>query len=154
MHCINEVFHKCKGQMLKSIQHQKWSTDKGILSERIWKHMPHSTFCWLSEFCKSQCLSHFTMSFINTWTKASIAENQIKYSTLYLQTHSIFNAWQPQPCWTAFHKAKLALHIAHTSCFIHPCVCDILGFTRCIWHMQMILPQVHLRKPCYDFSFL
>ena len=23
-----------------------------------------------------------------------------------------------------------------------------------IIHVQMILPQVHLRKPCYDFSFL
>ena len=22
------------------------------------------------------------------------------------------------------------------------------------WHTTMILPQVHLRKPCYDFSFL
>ena len=27
-------------------------------------------------------------------------------------------------------------------------VCCFLGF------VSMILPQVHLRKPCYDFSFL
>ena len=23
-----------------------------------------------------------------------------------------------------------------------------------LWGVLMILPQVHLRKPCYDFSFL
>ena len=28
------------------------------------------------------------------------------------------------------------------------CVCFFL------WDVLMILPQVHLRKPCYDFSFL
>ena len=29
-----------------------------------------------------------------------------------------------------------------------------LQSTTMILFMQMILPQVHLRKPCYDFSFL
>ena len=73
----------------------------------------------------------------------------------YIYKHMVyFNAWQPQLCWAAIHNAKLALRIAHPSCFIHPCACDIFGFTTYIWHMHMIVLQVHLRKPCYDLSFL
>ena len=28
------------------------------------------------------------------------------------------------------------------------------GISRTLFHLVMILPQVHLRKPCYDFYFL
>ena len=151
MHCINEVLHTCKGHMLTYVQHQKWSTVKGILSEEIWKHMPHWACWWPSKFCKSQCWSHFTRSFISEPTHPRWTSTILHY----IYKHMVyFNAWQPQLCWAAIHNAKLALRIAHPSCFIHPCACDIFGFTTYIWHMHMIVLQVHLRKPCYDLSFL
>ena len=38
---------------------------------------------------------------------------------------------------------------------VHPHTALTEEFTRVLLeHVRMILPQVHLRKPCYDFSFL
>ena len=42
-------------------------------------------------------------------------------------------------------------HHAHTLCTSFSKHVQIKVIRR---SMQMILPQVHLRKPCYDFSFL
>ena len=50
---------------------------EGTLSGIIQKHIPHSETHWFSEFCKSQCLSQFTASFIIHWAYASIAENHV-----------------------------------------------------------------------------
>jgi hypothetical protein len=32
--------------------------------------------------------------------------------------------------------------------------CNFVAWLSCVGLVLMILPQVHLRKPCYDFSFL
>ena len=154
MHCIHEMVHACMGHILTNIQHQKWSTDKSIISEQIRKQMPHWTCWWPSKCCKSQCWSHFTRSFISTWTYASSLK--IGYSTLHLQTHGIFQCLtNPSHAEQQFIMPSLPFTL-HTQAvlFTHVCVCDIFGFTTYIWHMHMIRLQVHLRKPCYEFSCL
>jgi hypothetical protein len=45
--------------------------------------------------------------------------------------------------------------IEHKAVSSHAQEADVIEFTK-VWLLidSMILPQVHLRKPCYDFSFL
>ena len=136
MHCINEMVHTCMGHMLTYIQHQKWSTDKGILSEQIWKQMLHWTCWWPSKFCKSPCWSHFTRSFISTWTYASSLN--ISYSTLHLQTHGIFQCLtNPSHAEQQFIMLSLPFTL-HTQAvlFTHVCVWHI-------WFHHIYLTHAH-----------
>jgi hypothetical protein len=50
-------------------------TESGVLSGVSQKRSLRSNPCWLTEFCKSQCLSHFAAPFIVVRTKTSVAES-------------------------------------------------------------------------------
>ena len=129
------------------------NNEEDMLSGNAQKRIPHSTTNWFTEFCKSLCLSQFTAPFISVWAKASIAEHvweqqipqKIYINTLHSSRHtpgSTINA----PCCPPVTKCGCHCMTTHTK-HRHA------QFTF-LNHMQMILPQVHLRKPCYDFSFL
>ena len=50
-------------------------TEVGMLSGVSRKRSIRSGICWFTEFCKSQCLSHFAAPFIVVRTETSIAES-------------------------------------------------------------------------------
>ena len=100
---------------------------KGISPKRGMR----SKIWWLAEFCNSHCVSHFAAFFIGMGTKISIVEN---FRFLFLNNLVInFLNFMFKNCFrkNSLKRTKVRFKI-----------------------VLMILPQVHLRKPCYDFSFL
>ena len=57
-------------------------TQAGMLSGVSRERSVRSNLCWFTEFCNSQCLSHFAAPFIVVRAEASIADN-----TEYEDTH-------------------------------------------------------------------
>ena len=148
-----------------------------LINSDEWGHPGISQKCsvrsvpsWFPEFCNSQCLSHVAATFIVGQTKASIAERfqtgQIQGTAInsypsnksntsntlprqWIKSMAHMTWWQgyaamrttPPLKWERGHQDP-----KHTS---HVHIVYISRIT-----MWMILPQVHLRKPCYDFSFL
>ena len=60
----------------------KVDTEAGMLSGISQKHSIRSNPCWFTEFCNSQCLSHFAAPFIVVRAETSVAEscNETIYS--------------------------------------------------------------------------
>ena len=146
-----------KRQLLK--QH-RIDTEAGMLLGISQKHNMRSSPCRFTEFCNSQCLSHFAAPFIVVRTETSIAEScelhmanasnrRLHQSDLRMQwqwerTGMLFIPHNPPPASTCMENPNVHPHTDFTE-----------EFTRVLLeHVRMILPQVHLRKPCYDFSFL
>ena len=50
-------------------------TEAGMLSGVSRKRSIRSNPCWFTEFCKSQCLSHFAAPFIVVRAETSVAES-------------------------------------------------------------------------------
>ena len=90
-----------------------------------------------SRFCNSHCLSHFAAFFIVMGTKISIVENLDLWLSLVRLLCVIKFVWLHQ-----LHCTRQAL------------LRQLKASLSCVGLVLMILPQVHLRKPCYDFSFL
>ena len=146
-----------KRQPLK--QH-RIDTEAGMLLGISQKHNMRSSPCRFTEFCNSQCLSHFAAPFIVVRTETSIAESCELHMAIainrMLHQATCDMQWQwertgmllfipsaPPPARTCMGSKK------------HPHTHLTEEFTRVLLeHVRMILPQVHLRKPCYDFSFL
>ena len=59
----------------------KVDTEAGMLSGVSRKRSIRSNPCWFTEFCKSQCLSHFAAPFIVVRAETSIAESCEKLSS-------------------------------------------------------------------------
>ena len=146
-----------KRQPLK--QH-RIDTEAGMLLGISQKHNMRSSPCRFTEFCNSQCLSHFAAPFIVVRTETSIAEScelhmaiainrMLHQMTCDMQwqwerTGMFFIPSNPPPASTCMENP-----------YVHPHTDFTEEFTRVLLgHVRMILPQVHLRKPCYDFSFL
>jgi hypothetical protein len=89
--------------------------------------------------CMSQYVSHLAAFFIVARAKRSI----VKSCSLFLPAVSHISSSLLHVLWPG--RPQLA---AHSSPLIP------LGSTVCVCDSVMILPQVHLRKPCYDFYFL
>jgi hypothetical protein len=53
----------------------KVDTEAGMLSGVSRKRSIRSNPCWFTEFCKSQCLSHFAAPFIVVRAETSVAES-------------------------------------------------------------------------------
>ena len=53
----------------------KVDTEAGMLSGVSRKRSIRSNPCWFTEFCKSQCLSHFAAPFIVVQAETSVAES-------------------------------------------------------------------------------
>ena len=57
-------------------QHEtKVDSEAGMLSGLSQKRSIRSNPCWFTEFCKSQCLSHFAAPFIVVQAETSVAES-------------------------------------------------------------------------------
>ncbi len=65
--------HAQKRQQL--LEQQSIDTEAGMLSGMSQKHNMRSSPCRFTEFCNSQCLSHFAAPFIVDRTETSIAES-------------------------------------------------------------------------------
>ena len=88
-----------------------------------------------SEICNSRCLAQFAASFNDPRAKAFVVARDRKH-----RIHC--NEIATSTSWKKFLMIKQkALYGAWRVRIEHIFV-------------RMILPQVHLRKPCYDFSFL
>ena len=146
-----------KRQPLK--QH-RIDTEAGMLLGISQKHNMRSSPCRFTEFCNSQCLSHFAAPFIVVRTETSIAEScelhMANASNRRLHQSDLRMQWQWERAGMLFipHNPPPA-----STCMgnpnVHPHTRLTEEFTRVLLeHVRMILPQVHLRKPCYDFSFL
>ena len=134
-------------------------TEAGVLPGVTRQHNMRSNLYWFSEFCNSQWISHFAAPFIVIWTETSVAESCL--SRFIFWNNCLENKINIQ--WQQGTKGKTPL-------LYHPRVCcmrlvllsnnishPVLTPTMhriCLTFVRMILPQVHLRKPCYDFSFL
>ena len=60
---------------VRSLAEGKVDTEADMLSGISRKRNAHSSHYWFSEFCNSQCLSHFAAPFIGVRAKTSIAES-------------------------------------------------------------------------------
>ena len=61
----------------KLVRGKGMDTEVDALSGISRKHSMRSSSCWFTEFCKSQCLSHFAAPFIVVRAETSVAENCI-----------------------------------------------------------------------------
>ena len=61
--------------MATMLERQSTDTEAGVLSGISQKHNMRSGFCRFTEFCNSQCLSHFAAPFIVVRAETSIAES-------------------------------------------------------------------------------
>ena len=127
-----------------------------------------SDIYWFAEICNSQCLSHFAASFIASRAEVSIvkgvlsvlvctmttgfAQNGRSYTGLYLWHYT--DKWRRS---SAFAYGSTRQHACfwtgYQSTFSNHCI-PAVHLTNSKSYVWMILPQVHLRKPCYDLSFL
>src|SRR5690242_2601065 len=92
------------------------------------------------KFCNSHYFSHFAAFFIDARTKRSVVESCNYYYFLTLiATTKRFDIVQPagKPAEETYGTQKTRVQQGPKSAVL-----------------IMILPQVHLRKPCYDFYFL
>ena len=100
---------------------------------------------WFTEFCNSHYLSHFAAFFIDARAKRSVVKSFISYNK------------------TTFVTIMFSIKV-DASIQQFTGVMDRITNSVTCWHIRteatddlnsiMILPQVHLRKPCYDFYFL
>ena len=98
-----------------------------INSNKYRKRDHHFVIIRFTDFYNSQCIMHFTATLIRIRTNISIIEN-----IMFVQV-------------STQDKNKYLMVV------VLLCLIEFLLFTQ---SMKMILPHVHLRKPCYDFSFL
>ena len=143
-------------------------TQRGVLSGLSRERNLRSKIWWFTEFCNSHYVSHFAAFFIVARTEISVANSctglRKKKKTSrdppsffhWLQFEVERFCWIQKglpPFWSTTDKqpwsrpspsprVKAPVAKLWSSQRVD---CDI---------MLMILPQVHLRKPCYDFYFL
>ena len=141
-------------------------TEAGMLSGISRKRKIRSNLYWFTEFCNSQCLSHFAAPFIVVRAETSVAES----------CKQLFQWGSPPDDVTVVCRSKGSRKArqqerSRKTVQLHPAALEFpneglrrisilaqnltremhSGSFGCV---RMILPQVHLRKPCYDFSFL
>ena len=76
-------------------------TEVGMLSGVSRKRSIRSGICWFTEFCKSQCLSHFAAPFIADRTETSIAESCTK-----MNQHTVFKNLEKTRSHTVAHEGR------------------------------------------------
>ena len=130
---------------------------------------------WFTGFCNSHQVSHFATFFIDARAEISVAESHFRYTyvatpaarapspgrrehdlTITVPWHGLCRGllfgWE-QPKEGASRRGGLR-GVTHTRAS-PPCPGKNKSTSRTACEAStMILPQVHLRKPCYDFSFL
>ena len=128
--------------------------EAGMLPGITWKRSMRSAFYWFSEFCQSRRLSQFAASFIVTRAEASIAKSCDLTYLAILAKHVDNGLQRVRDWWQAnnYGGLPLATHEFNRGYYTtHELTVRFRVFRIFV---EMILPQVHLRKPCYDFYFL
>ena len=125
---------------------------------------------WFTGFCNSHQVSHFATFFIDARAEISVAESRYGYrKEKTLPLHTPFRGWRGRSrsliCipWRIPRRGLFTRPARGAWHPTGPCVGGTRPLPRWINSFAgraagqvstMILPQVHLRKPCYDFSFL
>jgi hypothetical protein len=124
---------------------------------------------WFTGFCNSHHVSHFATFFIDARAEISVAESHISFVGLDNRrspraarrclSFTVFLGVIPRRIPTSNRRAPKGEReeaggaeeaaSASAAAFCHVFDGRVSGKAT-----TMILPQVHLRKPCYDFSFL
>ena len=146
-------------------------TEAGMLPGISRKRSIRSNPYWFTEFCNSQCLSHFAAPFIVVRAETSVAEScdrkqqRLRWSPKRTSSKEVRSPWQPTRG-SEGTQAPLAPRGAALEFRSGNQWPERLSPSRIRQdthhsyargsdgYVRMILPQVHLRKPCYDFSFL
>ena len=137
-------------------------TETDMLHDRkVMKRHLRSRIWWFTESCNSHYVSHLAALFIVAGTKISVAESCFRLGLRWKSAAALNKekqAAQVQIWFRLFKTVVFGIHHEKTSTvrrgkwiWIHPVPAPCEGRA---WEVLMILPQVHLRKPCYDFSFL
>ena len=151
--------------MLLSFSIRRWGlfrkTEPFILIPKEECNVRSKTW-WFTEPCNSHYVSHFAAFFIVAGTKRSIVQRRGYWSALgtlgtraliYIGYNGIVSSEsRKNPAERGKQnqsRSLLFLIWEHTPCYRR----EFTGFDL-FYLVSMILPQVHLRKPCYDFSFL
>ena len=130
---------------------------------------------WFTGFCNSHQVSHFATFFIDARAEISVAESRLILWTGYRVrarrtvqgqgTHYIDIPWRIRRrglllCRGEGNSDRRTLPGPgmeagdHRSPTPQPCMMNTFSGQSAGQVSTMILPQVHLRKPCYDFTFL
>ena len=128
----------------------KWRSNRHALWNTKGRNV-RSKIRWFTEFCNSHYLSHFAAFFIDARTKRSVVESCNNYIVFTdADCNCIKKRFMVWSWWRANPPRKQQVRKRHgwkkyfsrprSQAFIFCCV--------------MIPPQVHLRRPCYDFYFL
>lgn len=136
---------------------------------------------WFTGFCNSHQVSHFATFFIDARAEISVAESRLCFSlrsdhptvrtprTGRREDVALFELSFPwrgsrrgsfgaeRRTHAPFHQVVGRVHAptarGHGQARV-PGVVHVFAGRSAVQVSTMILPQVHLRKPCYDFSFL
>ena len=151
--------HKHTAHILRAnVLEWNWvDTEAGMLSGISQKRSIRSSPYWFTEFCNSQCLSHFAAPFIVVRAETSVAES--------CRTNSITEYERMVSKYPTAGRKRITLPIPPCCprvsqpghwCYLFPSLRNSQWMVHngLNGYVRMILPQVHLRKPCYDFSFL
>ena len=133
--------------------------ERGILGAEAHECNMRSKFRWFAEFCNSHYVSHFAAFFIVARAKISTVKS---FRSFRFRIYMCVVKHTTRPH-TIVHKQKSLVVdavVTPLSAYIqvrkHIYIHQETSTFRKGWYgfTIMILPQVHLRKPCYDFYFL
>ena len=129
--------------------------DTGLQSSNTTLRIMRSEFYWFTEICNSQCLSHFAASFIVSRAEESTVKGRFFVLYQWLSctlTSSLLSFYWMRDVPTLWERHQQVLTtLMHVSVDMDRVLRSNELLKQQVW---MILPQVHLRKPCYDLSFL
>ena len=129
--------------------------DTGLQSSNTTLRIMRSEFYWFTEICNSQCLSHFAASFIVSRAEESTVKGRFCVLYQWLSctlTSSLLSFYWMRDVPTLWERHQQVLTtLMHVSVDMDRVLRSNELLKQQVW---MILPQVHLRKPCYDLSFL
>ena len=124
---------------------------------------------WFAGFCNSHQVSHFATFFIDARAEISVAESRVCYDSVASRGRPDGPAAAPRwrercsltPCGAVGSVAAPPLPSGGRGpgpgdggAPRRPAAWMTRSRSVLVRVTTMILPQVHLRKPCYDFSFL
>lgn len=124
---------------------------------------------WFTGFCNSHQVSHFATFFIDARAEISVAESRLVYSGRPCGrrrpadgpggAHRFVSVPWRMPRRGTLFAERFGLSpsphdVGARGCPRSPRLDNEFAGRSAVQVSTMILPQVHLRKPCYDFSFL
>ena len=155
-HCPIHI--KSKSMWLRTSWHSNRHAPQNTKERKM-----RSKIRWFTEFCNSHYLSHFAAFFIDARAKRSVAESCMYFYNIKFDipkqhsrdckrnmdlesSPSIKEPKNSRPTVGAQRRNEIKMTGVHVP---REASNNPLKF-----YSIMILPQVHLRKPCYDFYFL